>query len=269
MKFVQYQQRKVAYQSDGRGEPVVLLHGFCEDSRVWLEFGEDLREEQFRVIVIDLPGFGESEPAAEPSIDYHAGAVLAVLDELGLARSVLIGHSMGGYIGLAIAEKFPDRLKGLGLFHSHPFADSEEKKANRAKSIEFIRRQGHLLYVKQLIPQLFNPRFAGSHPFLVDTLIHRATRYPEQGIVDGLQAMIDRPDRSKALQQATFPVLFIIGKEDTAIPWEYSIDQTHLPAIASVHILDKVAHMGMYESTRSTQLIVRQFVDFCLLNLSA
>jgi pimeloyl-ACP methyl ester carboxylesterase len=268
MKFVQYQQRKVAYQSDGKGEPVVLLHGFCEDSRVWLEFAEDLIEEQFRVIVIDLPGFGESETAAEPSIDYYAGAVLAVLDELGLARSVLIGHSMGGYVGLAIAEKRPDRLKGLGLFHAHPFADSEEKKANRAKSVEFIQRQGHLLYVKQLIPQLFNPRFSGSHPFLIDTLIHRAARYTEQGIVDALHAMIHRPDRSDALRRAAFPVLFIVGREDSAVPWEYSIEQTHLPAVASVHLLDKVGHMGMYEATRPTQLIVRQFVDFCLRNPS-
>lgn len=264
MKFITYQNRKVAYRSEGKGEPVVLLHGFCEDSKLWLEFSEDLREEHYRVIAIDLPGFGQSEVASEPGIDYYAAAVIAVLDELAVPKATLIGHSMGGYVGLSIAASQPHRLRGLGLFHSHPFADSEEKKAARAKSIDFIQRQGHFLYVKQLAPQLFGSRYTGSHPFQVDTVIHRAARFPEAGIIGGLQAMIDRPDRSEVLRTIACPVLFIIGKEDTTIPWDYSLAQTQLPAVSSIHILERVAHMGMYEATRQTQLIVRQFVDFCL-----
>lgn len=264
MKFVNYQNRKVAYRSEGKGEPVVFLHGFCEDSKVWLEFTEDLREEQYRVITIDLPGFGQSEVGAEASIDYYAGAVTAVLDELSVVKTTLIGHSMGGYVGLSLAESQPDRLRGLGLFHSHPYADSEEKKANRAKSIEFIERQGHFLFVKQLVPHLFSTRYAGSHPFQVDTVIHRAARFPQAGIIHGLEAMINRPDRAEVLRNLSCPVLFIIGKEDTAVPISYSLSQTTLPATASVHVLDKVGHMGMYEATRQTQLMVRQFVDFCL-----
>jgi pimeloyl-ACP methyl ester carboxylesterase len=75
--------------------------------------------------------------------------------------------------------------------------------------------------------------------------------------------MKNRPDRSDVLRQIPCPVLFIIGKLDGAIPWENSMAQTHLPAVADIHILEKVGHMGMFEATKQTQGIVRQFVQFC------
>lgn len=254
----------MAYQVEGKGEPVVLLHGFCEDSRVWEDFKQDLLEEHFRVITIDLPGYGQSTPLASVSIAGYAEGVLAVLDQLKLSQVVLIGHSMGGYTALAIAEQRPELLRGLGLFHSHPYADAEDKKAARRKQIAFIDRQGHFLFVKQLVPKLFAQRYAKSHPFEVDKLIHRAVRYPVEGITGGLEAMANRPDRSAVLTTIQCPVLFIVGQEDAAVPEAFSTQQLALPQLASIHILPKVGHMGMLESTRSTQLMVRQFADFCV-----
>ncbi|PSR11481.1 MAG: alpha/beta hydrolase [Bacteroidetes bacterium] len=264
MKTINFGGAPVAYQVEGKGFPVVLLHGFCEDSRVWEDFKQDLLEENFRVVTVDLPGFGRSAPVAHPSIRYYAEAVLAVLTERKLEEMVVIGHSMGGYTALALAELAPKRLRGLGLFHSQPYADAPDKKDARQKQIKFIEQQGHQHYVKQLIPKLFALPFSQSNPFDLDKLIHRAARFSPAGIIGGLQAMTNRPDRSEVLKTMACPVLFIVGAEDEAVPPAASRDQLALPAVASIHILPKVAHMGMLEATRATQLIVRQFVVFCL-----
>lgn len=263
MKTINYEERPLAYELAGKGPTVVLLHGFCEDGRVWTDFKQDLLEEKYRVLTIDLPGFGASAPAAEPSIEAYAAAVLAVLHQEKLSDIILVGHSMGGYTALAIAEQAPELLRGLGLFHSHPYADTPEKQEARYKQVEFVERMGHPLFVKQLVPKLFAEQYATSHPFDLDKLIHRAARYPQQGITDGLLAMAKRPDRSAVLQDCPVPVLFIVGEEDAAVPEEFSQQQLALPPLADIHILPKVGHMGMIEARRQTQLIVRRFADFC------
>jgi pimeloyl-ACP methyl ester carboxylesterase len=264
MRHTEYQGKTVTYRVEGKGEPVVLIHGFCEDSRVWEDFKTDLLEEHYRVIMVDLPGFGKSAPLPEPTIAHYAGAVWAILDDLGIERSVVIGHSMGGYTALAMLEQQPGRLLGVGLFHSHPYADAPEKKEDRLKQVEFIERMGHQLYVKQLVPKLFAPRYVQSNPFDIDKIVHRAARFPAAGITGGLQAMAARPDRSQVLESAQQPVLFIVGQLDQAIPADHSTAQLALPRVASIHVLPKVSHMGMFESCRPTQLMVRQFVDFCI-----
>lgn len=264
MKNIIFQDKTIAYDTEGRGVAVVLLHGFCEDSRVWEDFKPDLVEEKLRVITIDLPGFGQSAVWPGVSIADMAEAVGAVLEELKLDKVVLIGHSMGGYVGLAFAEKYPEKLIGLGLFHSHPYEDSEEKKEGREKGVGFVQRQGHVLYVKQLIPALFAPDFVKSNAFLIEKLTFRASIYDVKGIIAALKAMKNRPDRSKTLAELKCPVLFIIGKKDTAVPADQSLEQTHLPALASIHILEKVGHMGMFEAAKQTKLFVRKFVSFCL-----
>lgn len=264
MKVINLENMNMAYYSKGRGPAIVLVHGFCEDSTIWNDFKTDLLEEKYRVVCIDLPGFGGSDTIENTSISKMAELIGAVVDQLSLDQFILIGHSMGGYVSLAYAEKHPDRLLGLGMFHSQSAADSEEKKVGRQKGIDFIKAHGHILYVKQLIPKLFADRFAKSQSFLVDKLIYKASKYQAKGIINALEAMMNRPDRSEVLEKFKKPVLFIIGKEDGAIPETNSLAQTHLPAQASIHLLDKVGHMGMFEAKKQTQKIVRQFVNFCL-----
>lgn len=265
MSFITLNDRKVAYQLAGKGETVVLLHGFCEDRRIWMDIEEELHRYNFKTLSIDLPGFGNSDLLHQPHtrIEDYAAAVYAVTQHLKLASCFLLGHSMGGYIALALAEKHPTLIRGLGLLHSHPYQDTDEKKADRQKQIEFIEKNGHLLYIKQLIPKLFTPRFSSSNPFTLDTLIHRASGTNERGIIDALTAMISRPDRTAALQKCSAPVLFIIGKEDITIPTHANLSQILLPEISSIHLLDKVAHMAMFEASRQTQLIIRNFLVYC------
>ena len=127
MKYITYQGQRIYYHSKGKGPAVVLLHGFCEDSRIWEDFKADLLEEKYRVVLIDLPGFGQSDVVQDISIAEMSEAVIAVLDALKLKEVILIGHSMGGYVSLALAENYAERLAGLGMFHSQALPDNEEK----------------------------------------------------------------------------------------------------------------------------------------------
>lgn len=253
----------MAYELEGKGTTVLLLHGFCEDSNMWEDFRIDLLEEEYRVLRIDLPGFGKSEPIEGISIEDMARGVYAVLQEISCGSIVFIGHSLGGYVGLSFARLFPEELLGLGLFHSHPYEDSEEKRATRLKSVEFIKRQGHVLFVKQLLPKLFTPSFASSNAFLLEKLIYRASKFPSEGIMAAQLAMAHRPNQAETLKRIGVPVLFIVGKEDTTVPGDKSLQQTHLPDTASIHLLERVGHMGMFEARKQTQRIVRQFAAFC------
>ena len=263
MKYLSFQQRKIAFRAEGSGTPIVLLHGFCEDSTVWDEYKSSLLEAAYQVVAIDLPGFGRSEAIPSITIEQMAEAVQGVLIKIGLGKSIVIGHSMGGYVSLAFARRFPEMLLGLGLFHSHPYADTEAKKEGRLKSAAFIHRQGHALFVKQLIPALFAPKFARDNTLLIEKLSYQAAQYPSAGIIAALEAMAQRPDESETLAKLAVPALFIIGKKDTVIPADQSLEQIHLPPLASIHILDHVGHMGMFEAPGKTQIIAREFAAFC------
>jgi pimeloyl-ACP methyl ester carboxylesterase len=263
-KVTEFEGRQIAYTVEGKGFPVLLLHGFCEDARMWDDFQQDLIEEKYRVIRVDLPGFGKSDVIPAVSISQMAAAVKQVLDELKIEKLVFVGHSMGGYVGLSFARQYPEYLIGLSLFHSHPFEDTEEKKKVRQKSVEFIERQGTVLFIKQMIPTLFTPNFVSSNAFLLEKLIFRATQYAPEGIQAAQSAMANRASESETLKNISVPVQFIIGENDTTIPEEMSKKQIHLPEVADIRILEKSAHMGMFEERKKTQRHVRHFVDFCI-----
>ncbi|MEL7021888.1 MAG: alpha/beta fold hydrolase, partial [Bacteroidota bacterium] len=152
MSFITYKGNNIAYQLSGTrtGIPIVFVHGFCSDSRIWDEFKPDFEEDR-PVVCIDLPGFGSSALIPDVSIEDMAQTVKLVLDQLGITNCIYVGHSMGGYVGMAFAKKYAAQLKGLVMFHSHPFSDSTDQRANRQKVINFIKRQGHVLYAKQAL----------------------------------------------------------------------------------------------------------------------
>lgn len=263
MKFITYNDKKIAYNTEGKGTPVLFVHGFGADSTIWDDFKREVVRSGYQVITMDLPGFGKSEVLPEASIETMVDVINQLLLHLSIPKLVYIGHSMGGYVGLAFAKKHEDKLLGLGLFHSHPYADSEEKKEGRRRSIQMIQTKGNALYVKQLIPGFFAPKFVKSNSFLVDKLVHRAAAYPPEAMISALEAMMNRADQSEVLKNFSQPVLFIIGKEDTAVPQDASMNQTTLPDASSIVILEEVAHMGMLEARKKTQQAVLQFLEWC------
>ncbi len=262
MPVVTYKDHQIHYAISGKGTPVLLLHGFCEDSRIWHDFQTPL-ETDYQIITLDLPGFGQSDAVENLSISNYAEVLEAVVEALNLSPFILIGHSMGGYVALAFAEKRASLVLGLGLFHSHPYADDAAKKEARTKAIDFVTTNGAKTYTRELIPMLFSGDFLKTKRPIVDKLVSNTAEYTDISVIAALQAMRDRPDRSGVLATVECPVLFIIGEEDVAVPEAYSKAQTHVPQTASIHILPEVGHMGMFEAQKKTQRIVRDFLVFC------
>lgn len=254
---------KIAYRltGDPLGKPVMLIHGYAEDGRVWDHQIEFLKT-TYRLIIPDLPGCGASDPLGNDSITLEtcASILAAILDQENIPAATLIGHSMGGYITLAFIEKFQHRLTAAGFFHSTALADSEEKKNMRRKSMEFIRKNGSAPFIRQSTPNLFSEYSRSSHPQSVEDMIDRYAAFDPQSLIAYYEAMIARPDRTNLLAGFTKPFLFIAGREDNAVPLASLLPQTYLPTLSYIHILDKVGHLGMLESPAKTTLILDQFL---------
>ncbi len=261
MHFVNFKGTKIAYQLQGKGQTLVLIHGLCEDSTIWDDFIKNLSD--FRIIRPDLSGFGASGLLPEHTVELMADSLKAILDDLKIENCVMVGHSLGGYVTMAFAKKYPSVLKGLGLFHSHPFADTEDKKEERRKGIEFIKRNGHVIYVKQLIPKLFADLFATSNEFLINSLIHKATQYSPLTIIGAQEAMLKRPDCGDVLKNLECPALLIIGKQDKTVPYSISLQMLPLATTAEILILPKVAHMGIFTARDRIAKTLNRFMQLC------
>jgi pimeloyl-ACP methyl ester carboxylesterase len=260
MSFLNQQEPLLNYQRQGQGTPLLLLHGFCEDSQMWEAWKQPFLA-HFQVITVDLPGFGRSPlQLTQPSIAEMAKAVHALLDHLDLERVHLLGHSMGGYVALSMAAQRPERSLSLTLFHSHPFADGEEKKRNREKSMDFIRRHGTVPFVSQLMPSLFAPSFLEQNRAFVQDFIAQNSEHHSDALLAATHAMLHRPDQSEVLRQAEFPVLFMVGKQDKAIPKEQNLAQLTLPKVARIELYHDLGHMGMWENPKATQYAFLRFL---------
>lgn len=237
---------QIFYRTSGTGNCVVLVHGFGEDGAIWKNQVADL-EKKYALIIPDLPGSGRSEMIADMSMEGMAAVIKAILQAESKHTACVIGHSMGGYITLAFAEKYPSLLTGFGLFHSTAFADNDEKKATRRKGIAFIREHGAFAFLETATPKLFSEKTKNEKPELVTELLDSLRDFSADALIAYYEAMIQRPDRTAVLKNATVPVLFIIGSDDTAIPAQDMLQQSHLPRVAAIHLLQDTGHLGMLE----------------------
>lgn len=268
-KFLLYQDKKIYYRITGDGKPVVLVHGFGEEGNVWenqfspcsYSPGEKTASKAaFTYIIPDLPGTGQSEAINDMSIEGMAEVLHAILLEENIGCCPVIGHSMGGYITLAFVEKYRNHVSGFGLVHSSAFADSEEKKDTRRKGIAFIIEKGAFEFLKIATPKLFSPVTAEEKPALITKQVTGSGNFLPASLVSYYEAMMQRPDRTEILANATVPVLFIMGKYDTAIPLEDLLKQCHLPEKSYIHILQKSGHMGMLEEAEKCNLVLERFL---------
>lgn len=254
-----HQSATLSYEILGEGIPVVLLHGFAEDRHVW-KYQQPELEKHCQLIIPDLPGSGKSEMNEDMSMEGMAETVKAILQKENIANCILIGHSMGGYVTLAFAEKYPELLKAFGLFHSTAYADTEEKKATRRKSIEFIRKHGSPEFLKQSSPNTFSDAFKEKHPEKVEELINDNKNFNPEALITYYEAMMQRPDRTQVLQNSTMPVLFVIGEHDNAVPLNDSLQQSHMPASSYIYILKHSGHMGMWEEPNQSNDLLMRFI---------
>jgi len=237
----------------------MLVHGFGETGDVW-KMQEEFLKDNFFLIVPDLPGSGKSEMTGDMSMEGMAEVLHTIIHEENISMCTVIGHSMGGYITLALAEKYWNHIHDFGLFHSTAFADSEEKKLIRQKGIEFINQYGAFEFLKTTTPNLFSPDSKIQIPASIEEFIQSLKDFHSGSLIAYYEAMMQRPDRTSVLKNTRSPVLFIAGQYDNAVPLEDSLKQSHLPEKCFFHILKKSGHMGMMEEARQTNLILEEFL---------
>lgn len=260
-KIFETGEHKIFYRLAGAGKPVIFIHGFGEDGAIWDILVNDLKN-HFQCIIPDIPGSGKSIMKKEEwSVEALADCIKSILDHEKIAAAAMIGHSMGGYITLAFAEKYAERLTGFGLSHSSAFADSEEKKVIRKRGIQFIKEHGATKFLEQSTPNLFSDEFKNRHPDIVKELIGRYTNFQDAVLVHYYEMMMQRPDRTHILKDYPGPVLFILGEQDTAIPLADGLKQSHMPHLSYIHILRKSGHMGMIEQTDKCREILYNFLQ--------
>lgn len=246
MNKIQLSERsiEIRYKDEGTGFPVLLMHGFCGSSRYWDEILPLLKG--CRLIVPDLPGHGQSGvPAAPYGMESFADDMAALLRQLNIEKAVWFGHSLGGYIALAAAERHPELVQAFGLVHSTAYPDDEKGKENRLKSIQTVLDSGIVPFVDGLIPKLFAPDHVETMEDKVAEAKNIGYGTPPEGAVLTLEAMRERPDRNRVLENATCPVLLLAGGADQLIKPEktFSVSGSFIKQV----LLEDSGHMSMME----------------------
>lgn len=232
------------FSETGTGPTILLIHGFPFNQQVWKDFGEKLAE-SVRVVTVDLPGFGKSPLLPEGfALSDVATTLLSWMQQRNYDRPFVVGHSLGGYIALAMAEQDPTAMAGLCLFHSTAIADNEEKKASRDKVLDFVARQGVRAFTSNFVSDLYaDPRHHS-----ITRVKNIAVQASTDAVIGYTRAMRDRPDRRPVLQSFPGRVLLLAGEKDKGIPAESVVEQGKLHTGSRTVILPDVAHMGMFES---------------------
>jgi 3-oxoadipate enol-lactonase len=211
---VRVKERQLSYEAHGAGKTLVLVHAFPLDGRMWSETAHALSD-RCRVLTPDMRGFGGSDlGSGTPSIADMADDVAALLDSLGIERATVGGLSMGGYVSLAFAARHPSRLDGLVLADTRAAADSQAAHAGRAAAIALVETEGVPAYVERQLAALLSP----AAPEAVRDQVRDLGKQSRDGVLAGIKALRDRPDRRAELAAIACPTLVIVGTEDKISP---------------------------------------------------
>lgn len=257
MAFVHVKDGEVHYDllSSSPDHPVLtLIHGFLEDSRMWAPLLPFLSD-RFNILTVDLPGHGKTSTFnTEHSMEWMADCVAAVLEDLNLQKTALLGHSMGGYVALAFAELHPELLDKFCLFFSTPECDTPEKVIQRGKAAKLVHEHKDS-FVRNSIPLLFDPELRETHKSAIETQISQSASMSAKAISASLFGMQKRPDRSRLLHQPPEPNTYqpksigiIAGAHDTVIPLERSYHFMEYPEVGFAY-LSPHGHMGHITDT--------------------
>jgi len=237
---------ELAYVRRGKGTPLVLLHGFPLDHHLWDDIAP-LLEDRFDLILPDLRGFGESTTVDAPySMDDYASDIAGLLDQLGIQKAVIAGHSMGGYVALAFARLYPARVSGLALISSQVLADPPDRKEGRYKSAADVAEKGIGGVVEAMTSKFTSDA-------RLQTIARSIMEKQKPGAYIGaLKAMAERTDSTSLLSTFKFPVMLVHGEADALIPVARAHEvKAALPDSYYVELKD-TGHVPMLEAAKET-----------------
>lgn len=243
---------RLAYERRGTGSPMVLLHGYPLDHQIWDDV-TPLLADTFELIIPDLRGFGGSSTVDSFSaMEDYAADIAALLDQLEIQKAAIVGHSMGGYVALAFARLYPDRVTGLGLVSSQVLADPPDRKEGRYKTAAEVADKGIAGVVAAMTPK-----------FTSDARLQEmAKRVMEgqqpAGYIGALKAMAERVDSTPLLSSINFPVVLVHGDADALIPIDRAREVKS--AVPGAHLVEVsgAGHVPMLEDPQKTAEALKQ-----------
>lgn len=237
---------RLAYERRGTGSPLVLLHGYPLDHHLWDEV-VPLLQDTFDLIVPDLRGFGESSTVDSfYTMEDIASDIAALLDHLEIEKTAMVGHSMGGYVALAFARLYPERITGLGLVSTQVLADAPDRRDGRYKSAAEVADKGIASVVAAMTSKFT------SDARLQEFARQSMERQQPAAYIGALKAMAERVDSTPLLSSLTVPVVIVHGDADSLIP----IDRAREVKVAlrNAHLVEisEAGHMPMMEAKEKT-----------------
>lgn len=252
----EFRAARISFRDEGSGTAVILIHGFLADSELWKEQLADLKS-NYRLIIPDLPAHGESQSLGYlHSMELLSDMIAALLRHLKLRKVVVIGHSLGGYVALAFAERHTDKLKGLILVNSTAAADSKKRRASRQQLLKLLPKK-RLSVLKQLIESFFVIQNFKKR-YLVKRYLKWAFNADEKGVAATIRGMMERKEREIILKFAPYPYLIIAGRYDPIIKVSQNRSEASLNERGGLIIFEGSGHMTpMEEPWRLNKVIVK------------
>lgn len=246
----------------GKGENVLLLlHGFPLDHTMWQPQIDYFSERGWKVIALDLRGYGQSRhnPEEVSTMDLKAQDAAALLDHLGIAKAVVMGLSMGGYVSFAFYRQFPEKVRALILADTKAEPDAPQARENRYKLREAVRQQGSQAARDVMLPVMFSPELHRQGGAMLESLEAIMLRTNPTAIISTLPGLAERPDRVPELPGITVPVLVIHGEKDQLMPVGNA--QLTAQAIPGAHFVG-VPEAGHMANIENAEFFNRAIEDF-------
>lgn len=251
----------LAYDDAGQGLPLVFVHGYPLNRRMWQPQMRGLQDTA-RILAVDLRGHGDSQATPAPySMDLFADDLNAFLEALGIDQKVVLcGLSMGGYITFAFYRKYPHRLAGLILTATRAAADTPAQREARDQAAETARQGNTASIFNSMLPRLLTPKTYAEKPALVARVRKIMEQVSLEGILGDLSAMKERPDSTPTLARIDIPTLFLPGANDQIIPLQEAQGMHTAVHGSQLEIIPEAGHLLNLENPRLFNRAVRRFL---------
>lgn len=231
---------------------ILFIHGFGEDRRIWDDFVMQF-EWGFHYEIVDFSDWTDCQTIA--------AYAQKIKKSLNPDSYHLVGHSMGGYIALEIAKQFPELVESVTMLNSTALADTEDKKEQRLKTIDFLKNHGTELFITSFLPNMFAASKLEEHKELINQLIERYKKLSSEALVFATSSMRDRDDFQEFLQKTTIPFLFLAGEEDVFFTPESILAYLKFPGSKhSLVTLPNVGHHASYEAPIAVKYLLDEFI---------
>lgn len=257
----QKEGKRVKFSINGEGTPVLFLHGYTESKEIWNDFSLALQA-NYTIIAMDLPGHGQTELPEINSMESWAGIVKALLEHLEVGPVVLIGHSMGGYLCCEFADLYPELVLGLCLFNSSGRADTAEGKQSRLRVMDVIAHDRGAFLLSFINGLVFHEN--REKLFLqIENLHKQAEKISLETLLICQKVMLDRQGHIEMLVDASFPIMFIIGKQDSRLDFNHVFAQTILPKRSLSLVIENCGHLAYIEAPKESLSAIKGFIEMC------